>query len=160
MSMKRNLFSQADWAFDLRSEAQKRVSMLKSAVKEAEDYVKRAPQGALRDIKHGKTFQYFWRKEKSDTNGIYLPVNSETKTIRELAQKDYCLRFIKEAKEELLSLEKYLKKTENSNVEAAYIDISEARKAYTVPFITPDDHYISQWEDRKYEPGYFAPDYP
>ena len=160
MSMKRNQFSQADWALDLRSEAQKRANMLKSAVREAEDYVKRAPQGMLRDIKHGKSFQYFWRKEKSDTNGTYLPASSETRTIRELAQKDYCLKFIKEAKEELRSLENYLSTTEKRNVEAVYMDMSEARKVYSNPFITPDDLYIRQWEDRTYEQGYFAPDYP
>ena len=160
MSMKRNQFSQADWALDLRSEAQKRANMLKSAVREAEDYVKRAPQGMLRDIKHGNSFQYFWRKEKSDTNGTYLPASSESRTIRELAQKDYCLKFIKEAKEELRSLENYLSTAEKRNVEAVYIDMSEARKVYANPFITPDDLYIRQWEDRTYEPGYFAPDYP
>ncbi|MBR6307593.1 MAG: hypothetical protein IKR39_03210 [Lachnospiraceae bacterium] len=160
MSMKRNHFSQADWALDLRSEAQKRANMLKSAVREAEDYVKRAPQGMLRDIKHRNSFQYFWRKEKSDTNGTYLPASSETKIIRELAQKDYCLKFIKEAKEELRFWDKYLSMTEKRNVEAVYKDMSEARKMYTNPFITPDDLYIRQWEDRKYEPGYFAPDYP
>ena len=53
-----------------------------------------------------------------------------------------------------------MKKTENSNVEAAYTDMSEARKSYTLSFITPDDIYISRWENRQYEPGYFAPDYP
>ncbi len=160
MSMKRNQFTQADWAFDLRSEVQKRANMLISAVEEAEDYVKRAPQGMLRDIKHGNSFQYFWRKEKSDTNGTYLPVSIETKTITELAQKDYCLKFLKEAKDELRSLEKYLSTTEKRNVEAVYMDMSEARKIYANPFITPDDLYIRQWEDRTYEPGYFMSDYP
>ena len=160
MSMNRNIFSQTDWAFDLRSNAKKRADMLISAVKEAEDYVKRAPHGMLRDIKHGNSFQYFWRKEKSDTNGTYLPVSTEEKTIRELAQKDYCLKFIKEAKEELRSLEKYLNITEKSNVETVYNDMSAARKAYAVPFIAPDDIYIRQWEDRAYEPGYFSPNYP
>ncbi|MBO4615887.1 MAG: hypothetical protein J5717_00905 [Lachnospiraceae bacterium] len=160
MTMKRKTFSQADWAEDIQKIAHKRAQLLSTAIEKAEKDLKNAPQGRLRDIKHGKDYQYFWRKEKTDTSGTYLPKNTEINMIRALAQKEYNLRFLKSANAELDALKKYLNTREKNPIEKAFDDMSEARRCQTTPFITPDDTYITVWQSKDYTPGYFAPDYP
>jgi len=160
MTRKRIKDLQAEWAADYLQTVKKRAELLHGAITEAENSLKTAPQGMLRDIRHGKDYQYFWRKEKSDVTGTYLSKKSEEKTIRELAQKEYNLKFLKAAKEELRTLDKYLAVSEKWKVGDIYNSMNAARRNYVIPFITPDTLYVKEWEDREYEPGYFSPGYP
>ena len=77
--------------------------------------------------------------------------------IKVLAQKDYNLKFIKAAKEELKALEKYLEIRQKKTIEESYYGMSIARRIQTTPFIIPDDQYVKKWEAKEYEPGYFEP---
>ena len=160
MTMKRKHYSQADWAEDLQTMAQKRARLLTDAIAMAEKELKNAPQGRLRDIKHGKEYQYFWRKEKSDTSGNYLSKSTGIDMIKKLAQKEYNQRFIKSAQTELVTINKYLNVRKKKPIEDAFDGMSKARRMHTTPFITPDEDYVKEWESKEYEPGYFAPGYP
>ena len=157
MTKKMKGYSQADWAENMDKPAQKRLKMLRCAIENAEAELKNAPQGRLRDIKHGKDYQYFWRKEKTDTSGTYLSKIADIKTINALAQKDYNMKFVKAANEELKALGKYLEIRQKETIEDVFNSMNEARRVQTSPFIIPDDIFIKEWEAKEYEPGYFEP---
>lgn len=159
MTRKTKQFTQEDWAKDLRSQAENRLELLRHTVRKLESNLNDFPEGMLRDVKHRDGYQYYWRKNTGDKSGKYIS-KSDSDAISALANKEYRIKFIQAADKEIKALENYLTKTKDNPVEKVYDSIKPGRKPLIDAVITPDDLYIRQWEDRTYEPGYFAPDYP
>ena len=135
----------------------KRITLLKKAVKQAEKDVSSFPEGRLRMSKTRGQVRFYSVTEKEDTNGKYLSMK-DIPIIRLLAQKDYNKQFLKSASAELKLLEKMQLLYMNNQADFAYDKLSKERQNLVVPYILPDDLYAQKWQSIKFKPNPYKPE--
>ena len=136
----------------------RRIMLLKKAIKKAELEKETFPEGRLR-VSHGEGEKYrFYRVVDScDSTGEYL-TKENGDAVRSLAQKDYNKLFLKEAIEEekrLRRINDYLKK---KNANSIYEKLTPARKDKVDPYIIPDYIYAAEWEAKPYKTNTYMPE--
>lgn len=138
------------WRTTLQEDIKKRIVLLQKTIEEKKKENNGYPNGKLRVIKHSNSYQYFCRLDSKDTSGKYIPANQRNKAC-ELAQKEYNIKLIKKASEELYYWEKIIKSVEKINAEKIYDEFYEGKRHLITPIILPDDLFIKQWEAVEYE---------
>ena len=153
--MKQNKkYSEAEWATDVRTCIKKRAEMLRDEIEARKTAIERAPEGTLRAIRYGNSFQYYNRTEAKDTHGIYIP-KKELKLAGALAQKAYDKKFVAQAAKELEILDEYLSKTESKAIEKIYDSMHPGKKLLISPVYEDEKAFVNNWESIEYPPGYF-----
>ncbi len=142
---------------DLIKHLKKRESIIKKALKLAEQEEGSFSEGRLRVVKIEKGCRYYNVVKKNDTNGEYLSVK-EKPLIKELAQKDYNKRFLKEAKEELKTLQRTIDKFESINGDGTFLNLSPERQRLVTPYIISDDLYAEEWQSKKFKTNSYLPE--
>ena len=113
----------------------------------------------LRAVKHRDGYQYFLRREKSDTNGEYIRKEEITKAIT-LAKIEYdekLLVFLRNAKN---ALEKCIASEVINPYEAALNEISSGKRVLIESHYLSDEDYIKRWKEQEYECLFFKEGYP
>ena len=98
----------------------RRITILKKAIKKAESEKELFPEGRLR-VSHGdgENYRFYMVIDSHDTTGEYLPKDKD-KIIRSLAQKDYNKMFLKEACEEEKRLKRLLNILKKENADNVF----------------------------------------
>lgn len=143
----------------LIKELQKEKEALSEIRIAAEKRTKRAPEGNVRIAKHRNQYQFFVRKNPSDTCGKYLPV-SERQTGIALIQKYYDLRIIDASLKQQKAIERFLNTYNPTAVTDTYSKLSDAAKTYIHPVDLPDEEYIELWKSREYEKKVISDEVP
>ena len=100
---------------------------LRELVGRKEAAVKKAPAGTLRYGRRKKDFEYYWRPPGAQTYSYIAKKNR--KFAADLAQKGYDERILKAAKKELKLINKLIKACGKDEIDAAYDECPEGRKA-------------------------------
>ena len=113
------------------------------------------PEGTLRIVDKKSYFQYYWRKEMTDHNGIYVS-KDDMATAKALAQKDYDQKVLVKAKEEFKFLSKYWEFISENTLEDIYAGLHRGRKMIVTPLVPEKDQMVAKWLDESYEPMPFT----
>lgn len=137
----------------------KRAELLKRGIKRAEKDAKAYPEGNLWVSSGGKNKGSRYYRVSGPANEIKEYIPAENRGLkRALAQKSYNKKFCKLARQELSSIEKFTRKIEKINANAAYINLSEERKGLVEPYIITDEVYAALWQSECFRTNEFKPE--
>ncbi len=129
----------------LQKELEKRGQLLRKAIKAAEKEQLNFPEGSLRvSVDRGRARFYH-------VNGGQTYLKKEKQQlIKKLAQKDYNLKFCKQAKEELAAIEKCQKRLNSNDSEGIYSNQSKERQNLTTSYLQSNQEYAKIWQKSPY----------
>ncbi|MDO4476024.1 MAG: hypothetical protein Q4B59_04500 [Lachnospiraceae bacterium] len=136
-------------------EINERIRFLQSLIRDITQSLKQMPDGMVRGSKHGKGWQYYFRKNKADKNGKYIP-KKQMKLAMALGQKEYDQRVIKAAQAELRELIRLQKISEKGLVEDKYEQLTKGIQALVTPVEKPIEEFLQEWMKQPYESKEFA----
>ena len=154
MRQKRKSYSDEEWVRDLRPDIERRAEMLRKEMERREEALLHAPEGSIRVIRYGNTYQYFQRTDPKDAHGIYLK-RKDKRLAAALAQKGYAAKFVAEAKKQLKILDEYLRKVEEDSIGKIFDNLHDGKKLLINPVFESRDDYARKWEAVTYLPGFF-----
>ena len=144
----------------ITADLENRLTQLKQILAVTEKRLANTPQGHLRVSQKGHTPEFYHITEPGDTHGSYIP-QAKLALARRLAQKDYDSRLIKQLKQEIRALQKYLAQTKGgSALTAIYTKLCPARQSLVTPVTLTDAQYAAQWQAVPWKGLPFAPDSP
>lgn len=142
----------------ITADLENRLTQLKQVLAVTQKHLANTPQGHLRVSQKGHNPEFYQITEPGDTLGSYIP---RTKLVlaRRLAQKDYDTRLIKQLKQEIRALQKYLAQTKGgSALTAIYTKLCPARQSLVTPITLTDAQYAAQWQAVSWKGLPFTPD--
>lgn len=158
----------------IESTLRKEMRQLKIIVEEARERLKIAPKGNLRIQKKRGHIEYYYKNgdcygsnssisRKSDrndkicssNNGRYIKKN-EKNLAREIAQRDYDARMVKNADERIKAINAFLDKYEKTSLEKVYENTNQYRRELISMPVMCDSEYIEQWKLVEYIGKSFA----
>lgn len=135
-----------------------RLTQLKQVLAVTQKHLANTPQGHLRVSQKGHNPEFYQITDPGDTRGSYIP-RAKLVLARRLAQKDYDTRLIKQLKQEIRALQKYLAQTKGgSALTAIYTKLCPARQSLITPITLTDAQYAAQWQAVSWTGLPFTPD--
>ena len=147
----------------ITADLENRLTQLKKVLAVTEKRLANTPKGHLRVSQKGHNPEFYHITEPGDTHGTYIP-HAKLALARRLAQKDYDSRLIKQLKQEIRALQKYLAQTKGgdscsiggastghdgtpgSALTAIYTKLCPARQSLVTPVTLTDAQYAEQWQ--------------
>lgn len=147
----------------ITADLENRLTKLKQVLAATQKRLANTPQGHLRVSQKGHNPEFYQITEPGDTLGSYIP-RTKLALARRLAQKDYDTRLIKQLKQEIRALQKYLAQTKggdsckaggdsaghgsspDSALTAIYTKLCPARQSLVTPITFTDAQYAAQWQ--------------
>lgn len=121
-----------------------RKQRLEKAIRSAEQFLQNAPEGRLRISNRSSGTRFFCVTQSYDTCGLYIPSGNE-ELISQLAQKDYALKFIKEARKELSIIENCIHDLSLHNSESVYTELRKEREVLVSPYMADNENSSKKW---------------
>ncbi len=139
--MQKELLPPADYYTQLEN----RLKNLKTALSHLRKAQEKQPQGHLRIAQKGGTDQFYHYDNPKDFKGHFLP-RAQDELAKQLAQKDYNSKVIKEIEKEIAALQNYLAKTSHGHTLAElYTKLCPARQKLITPATLTDEQFAEQW---------------
>lgn len=132
---------------------------LEALCREIESWMKTAPKGVARVVRHGKSVHVFQRLEGSDKNGKYIPKKSVA-LAQALVQKKYNQKILEKSKELCHGIADFLRVFDPDAFIEIYESAGELRQQFITPLELPDAEFLAQWEAFQYEGKNFPEDQP
>ena len=129
---------------------EKEIQSLKEIQKCSRKVIEEAPEGNLRCAINKGCYQYYCGKK-------YLG-NEKKEYIKQIAQKEYCLKLNRQIERYLQKLRELQELYENNSLEEIYRTLHPARKCLIKPFIKPREEIVEEFENKKYQGKSFAED--
>lgn len=142
-------------ATNIRRDLEARYELLSKSISDIEKKLEMLPEGWI-NVKHQKDKAYYYQGRASEKEK-YLGPNDKS-LIKELTQKDYLKRVLKEAKLELAAIEKMQKLYPETLVEDLFNRLPESHKAYAQPINICDDEFAAKWMATPYKKKPFKKD--
>ena len=144
----------------LAFQIEKRLADLQKILAAKKKSYEKAPQGRIRISQNGGHPEYYLVTETGSLRGKYLPHSQET-LARQLAQKDYDVRLIKQLQKEIDTLQNYLKHAGGGRaISELYDSLCPARRALITPVTLTDEQYAANWQEVSWAGRPFSPDTP
>lgn len=140
----------------LRAEA----CQLERIASEARKRLLTVPEGRLRIMRKGNGVEYYYKNEHKNgryDNGRYMK-KSEVKLAKELAQRDYDERLVKNAEERIKAIETFLEKYRKTSLKYLYQKLNLYRRELVCAAVISDDEYIKRWQEVEYQGKAFDDD--
>ncbi len=142
----------------ITADLENRLTQLKQVLAVTQKHLANTPQGHLRVSQKGHNPEFYQITEPGDTLGSYIP-HAKLPLARRLAQKDYDNRLIKQLKQEIQALQKYLAQTKGgSALTAIYTKLCPARQQLVTPITLTNAQYAAQWQAVSWTGLPFTPD--
>ena len=139
---------------------EKRLVELQNLLFTKKKSYEKAPQGRIRISQNGGHPEYYLVTERGSLRGKYLPHSQKT-LARQLAQKDYDARLIKQLQKEISALQNFLTQTSNGRaIPELYNSLCPARRSLITPATLTNEQYAARWQDVSWTGRPFAPDAP
>lgn len=138
---------------------EKKLKEVDQLIMKAEKSSEYMPEGKLVLSQSNGVTQYYHKTDSTQKKGIYIS-NQNKNLIYSLAQKDYDLKFLKEAKEQRRRIGEAIKLLPDKELKDIYSKLPEARKALVSPHILPDAQYVKVWEGVTYKGKEISNDVP
>ena len=96
------------------------TNKLKNIIIDAEKRLKHAPEGALRVANKKNKVEYYYKEEMDKgKNGRYMK-KSESFLAKRIAQRDYDMQLIKNARERKYAIDKFLQRYQKTDLKELY----------------------------------------
>lgn len=142
----------------IESTLRKEMHHLEKIAKEARRRLEAAPKGHLRAMKKRGGVEYYYKSADGGSgNGRYMK-KSEEKLAKELAQRDYDERVVKNAEERMKAINTFLGKYEKTSLEGIYQKTNQYRRELIHAPVISDDEFIKRWQAVEYKGKPFAED--
>ena len=127
----------------------KRQMEISRLIKKAEKDLKQVKDGTLHVSKRGGSYEYFfYDKNEKSGNHKYIP-RDNIKLAKELAQKEYAQKILKEARHDLMLLNRMMKGWQDEDYYGLFLKMPEGKQKLVSPYIHSDDDYAEQWLNEK-----------
>ena len=136
---------------------EQRLKILAAAKARAKRDMAHFPEGSLRISSTKRQTRYYWAKEKGNSAGEYIPMAKET-LVKALAQKDYNMKFLREADKEMRALEAVAGRFSGLNEDKTFGGLSPKRRELVEPYIMPDELFLRKWQDEEYKKCGYMPE--
>ena len=113
--------------------------------------LRNAPNATLRVQPHKKSFQYYIISKPGDTKGSYLP-RAQIRKAALIAQRDYNRATATTLKEQIATIETFLKVYHPEVIDCTYQQLHPGRRVLVTPVREPDEEFIALWRKHPY-PG-------
>ena len=135
---------------DFESVVKARKECLDRLITRLKKDIAKAPEGMLR-ISPRKTYtQYYWRKNPSDRNGIYIHKDN-MKLAVDLAQRDYNKKLLNIIEEEQHLANEYCRLLKEKPLEAAYDSLNRYKQELVTSLEDEKAKRIALWNAEQYE---------
>ncbi len=134
---------------ELLDQIDKRVVLLRRAIKKAETKESSFPEGSLRVSPSRSTVRYYHMLRKGDTTGTYIPQKDKKKIVL-LAQKAYNRQFLDVAKRELEILKETMDHLRRNNADEVFRGLAVPRRELVTPYIQTDELFAQEWKEKSY----------
>ncbi len=128
---------------------------LERTIKEVERRLQNKSIGFLRIAQKKNHVEYYYKSGKSDDKEKYLR-KSDIQLAHDIAQRDYDINILKNAKERIRIIDTFLKKYGNTDLEKVYQRMHPCRRKLILTDIIPDEEFVERWVAVKYEGKQFA----
>ena len=135
-----------------------RIRELENMITDSEEVLKTAPAGRLRVSTSEGYTRYYHCDEKTGHGGHYIK-KAEMELVQTLAQKDYRIKVMRTAQQELKRWYA-LRDGVPYMPEEVYLNLPESRRALVKPIRLPFDEYAQKWQSIKYERKPIGTDVP
>lgn len=129
------------------------ICELKKIVEEVEKRLKNPPKGNLRISKKKNKVEYYYKTDEKGSiseNGRYMKKN-ERELAKRIAQRDYDMCILKNAKERLKAIENFQAKYEKTNLKEIGMRLNPCRRDLLDAIIISDEEFVKQWESVSYK---------
>ena len=133
------------------------LKLLQNYIHEAELALQGRPDGIIIVHQGRKKPQYYYKQDASEPHGHYIR-EKESSFIRELIQKDYEQKFLKQAYKIETELEKLIAAHSERSASflfqplaGIYTHLHSARKPWVKPYVLPDEQFIEEWLSAPYQ---------
>ena len=133
----------------LKTELLRRKIELDKLISTIEKSLSVAPEGTLRIAHNGNRMQYYHRETPQDIKGTYIP-KEKLSLAQALAQKDYDSRLLKQAKDNLSSINLLLTKFSDLSLTDIFKNLNEYRKELVKPRVLTVEEYVKEWLEEPY----------
>jgi len=143
----------------METKLREEIKSLEKIVKQAKEQLKTAPKGHLRVRKWNGAVEYYYNDgdKESSGNGRYLRKREEN-LARDIAQKDYDIRVIKNAEERVKAICTFLNKYEKTSLKTLYEKTNPCRRELINTPIISDEEYVRRWQKIEYSGKDFSDD--
>lgn len=124
------------------------------------------PEGKLLICKNRSHDQYYCKPTPKENKRVYIP-KTNLSLIKNLAQKDYDLLFIRTVEKLALETENLINRNLCRDIHElyqtlaqVYQDLSPARKSLVTPYVLPDDLFVEKWKSKFYQGKSFSENAP
>lgn len=138
-------------------ELKQRSILLEKIIEKITEELPTFPQGNLRIQKRRNTPQYFLVTDRDDNHGTYIRDDNK-ELVKQLAQRTYYEKLLREAKREKKAITDYLKGMEGKKPEDVYSTMNDYRKKLVTPLLISDADYAKCWESMPYEKNPYRPE--
>ena len=131
-----------------------RSSYLRQLIAQKEEAVKAAPEGSLRYTHNNQQICYYCKSDPSQSNGTYIRKDNKALAVA-LAQKDYDIKVIQAARQELEHINTFLTKSQSRKSEDIYASLSLPRRQLITPISPSDEEFLAAWNAVTWQPKPF-----
>ena len=142
-------------AINIRHDLITRSELLAKSIDDIEKKIKLLPEGRI-NVKNRKDKAYYYLDE-SESGEKYLGPD-DADLVKDLIQKDYLKRVLKEVKNELQALERMQKIYPGTLAEDVFDQLSFGRKLQVKPINICDDEFAAKWMATPYKKKPFKKD--
>lgn len=128
----------------------RQLEQLDALILESQNFLKQAPEGTLRISTQRECPRYYWVHARNPIQGDYIKKKNLI-LAKQLAQKDYCERFLKVALKARTSLLETNITFYLNELTILHKQLSDTRQNLIQPIILPDSVYASNWEQSQNE---------
>ena len=144
-------------------------SELEKMIKTMEFRLRNAPEGSVRIRNYKGTIEYYYKKcdENNEKNGVdsfetnecnsvkwHYVKKKEFKVVKQMVQRDYDLRMIKQARKRVRSIEEFIKAYQSSDLSQLHKKVNPYRRKIIEEKIVTDEEYIENWMNVMYKGKY------
>ena len=115
------------------------------------------PEGRLRISVTESQVRYYHVVGSGNSSGVYI-TTEKSDLARALAQKDYNIRFLNAAGNELAKLERAIKQLSEADADLTYQKLTPERQKLITPYILTDDLYASKWQAAAFKSNSYMPE--
>lgn len=131
-----------------------RKAELEKDIQIAERFLETAPKGRLRTSETYGIPQFYYVSEETGSRGRYMR-KKESTLIHNLAQKEYSVKLVREARKEIHSIDRFLHSNPGRSVEDAIEKVHINKRRFIRPYYLSDEEYEKKWMDEKYNISHY-----
>ena len=121
---------------------------LEGIIKNLTKKLEKAPSGGLKCCRHGNSF-FYYHTVPGKNNHSYIR-SKDRKKAAALAQKEYYLKALRLAENELAQINYKCKSYPGKTYEEAILEMSQGKRLLVNPIWLPDKEFFEQWQAQTY----------